>query len=82
MARVSSIVHSLREFTGGQHQFDVDAPSVRALLAAMDARFPGFEEHVRTTMIVAVDGELHPDAWDMPLRPDSEVVFVPLIGGG
>jgi len=75
-------VHSLREFTGGQHQFDVDAPTVRALLTTLDARFPGFEEHVLTTMVVAVDGELQPGIWDLPLAPDSEVVFVPLIGGG
>jgi hypothetical protein len=33
-------------------------------------------------MAVAIDGEIFQDAYLAPLRPDSEVVLIPKIGGG
>lgn len=82
MARVITIAQSVRDFTGGLDRFEVDAPTVRALLAALDARYPGLGQHVRETMAIAIDGELHHDAWNEPLGSQTEVVFIPRIEGG
>ena len=76
------MAHSVRDFTGGLDRFEVDAPTVRVLLAELEARYPGLEAHVRETMVIGVDGELQPGIWDLPLAQDSEVVFVPLVAGG
>jgi sulfur-carrier protein len=82
MARVRTIAQSVRDLAGGRDHFEVDAKNVRALLAALDARYPGLDAHVRETMFIAIDGEMHQNAWDEPLGPDAEVVFVPMIAGG
>jgi molybdopterin converting factor small subunit len=82
VARVITIAQSVRDLAGGLDRFEVDAPTVRALLSALDARHPGLAAHVREAMVIAIDGELHHDAWEAPLSPDSEVVLIPMIAGG
>lgn len=82
MARVSSIAQRVREFTGGTDEIEVAAGTVRALLLALDARYPGLGEHVREHMAIWIDGELHQDALGEPLGADSEVVLIPKISGG
>jgi sulfur-carrier protein len=71
-----------REFTGGEGAFDVEATSVRRLILALDQRFPGFGDYVERRMAIAIDGEIHQDAYAAELRPDSEVFLIPRIGGG
>jgi len=82
MARVSSIAGQVLELTGGVGQFEIDAPDLRSLLRALEARFPGLGQLVDDGMALAIDGEVHQDALNEPLRPDSEVVLIPRIGGG
>ena len=82
MARVSTAAHAVRDLTGGIDRFDVDAASVRALVAALDERHPGLGDLVRDRMTIAIDGEIHHDALAEPLAPDSEVVLIPRIAGG
>jgi sulfur-carrier protein len=82
MARVLTIAQSVRDLAGGRDSFEVEAATVRALLRALDERHPGLADHVRGSMAIAIDGELHHDAWDAPLGRDAEVVFIPLIAGG
>ena len=82
MAHVSTMAQSVRDLAGGLDHFEVDAPTVRALLAALDARHPGLGAHVRESMAIAIDGEIHHNAWNEPLARDTEVVFVPGIVGG
>jgi molybdopterin converting factor small subunit len=69
-------------FTGGASTFDLEAATVRDLIAALDARFPGLGEFIDRKMAFAIDGEIHQDAWFSPIAPDSEVVLIPKIGGG
>ena len=82
MARVSSIAGQVLELTGGIGQFDIDAPDVRSLLRALEARFPGLGQLVDEGMAIAIDGEVHQDALYERLHPDSEVVLIPRIGAG
>ena len=44
-------------------------------------RSPALEEPL-SQMAVAIDGEIHGNALFKPLRPDSEIHFVPKIYGG
>jgi molybdopterin converting factor small subunit len=82
MAHVASMAQSVRELTGGLAQFEVEAGSVRALIAELERRFPGLGAHVDQHMAIAIDGEIHQDALAEPLAADSEVVLIPRIGGG
>jgi molybdopterin synthase sulfur carrier subunit len=71
-----------RRFTGGITEFDVDANTVRRMIAELDRRYPGLGEQIDESMAVAIDGEIFQDAYLAPLKPDSEVVLIPKIGGG
>jgi molybdopterin converting factor small subunit len=82
MAQISSIVQAVREFTGGSDEFEIEAVSVRGLLAACDLRFPGLGTYVREHMAIAIDGVLYQEALGESLRLNSEVVFIPKITGG
>jgi molybdopterin converting factor small subunit len=82
VAHVLTMAQSVRDLAGGHDRFEVDAPTLGALVDELDRRHPGLGAHVRTTMAVAIDGELHHEAWMTALRKDAEVVFIPLIAGG
>jgi sulfur-carrier protein len=71
-----------RRLTGGLTEFDVEANTVRRLILELDRRFPGLGEQIDESMAIAIDGEIHQDAYLSPLKPDSEVVLIPKIGGG
>jgi molybdopterin converting factor small subunit len=74
----------LRRLVGGAESIDIEAPDVRALLAALEARFPGLRDPLGSGITIAIDGEILPrdEALLEPLRPDAEVHFLPQIGGG
>ena len=74
----------LRRFTGGTAAVDVDARDVRELLRALYARWPELEARLAEGTAIALDGEVIPngEALFEPLRPDTEVHFLPQIGGG
>lgn len=82
MARVVSISERVRELTGGLRSFEVEAASVRRLLAELERRYPGLGAHVEENMAIAIDGEIHQDALAEPLGPNSEVVLIPKLSGG
>jgi molybdopterin converting factor small subunit len=71
----------LRAITGGEERVQVEARRVKELIDALVARWPALAEPLGQ-MAVAIDGEIHGNAAFRPLRPDSEVHFVPKIGGG
>jgi molybdopterin converting factor small subunit len=71
-----------RRFTGGAAEFDIEADTVRRLVAELDRRYPGLGPWLDRRMAVAIDGEIHQDAWTSPIGPRSEVYFIPKIGGG
>ncbi len=69
-------------FTNGQSDFDIEAATVRDVIAALDARFPGLGAFADKRMAFAIDGVIHQDAWFSAVGPDSEVYLIPKIGGG
>jgi molybdopterin synthase sulfur carrier subunit len=73
---------SARRFTGGETEFEVEADTVRRMIAELDRRFPGLGHQIDEGMAVAIDGEIFQDAYQAELKPDSEIVLIPKIGGG
>jgi len=69
-------------FTGGASEFVIDASTVREVIAALDAMFPGLGAFIDRRMAFAIDGVIHQDAWFSPVGPDSEIHLIPKIGGG
>ncbi len=83
MARVF-FATGLRRLVGGAESVELAARDVRALLDALDARFPGLAAQLGSGIAIAIDGEILPreEALLEKLRPDAEVHFLPQIGGG
>ena len=83
MARILLTDSLSKQFTGGAGDFDIAAPTVRKLIRELEARYPGLGAQVEEGFIsVAIDGEIHQDAFLEELREDSEVAFLPAIRGG
>jgi sulfur-carrier protein len=73
---------SCQRFTGGRTELEVAATTFRRLVLELEQRFPGLGKQVEDSMAVAIDGEIYQDAYAAELRPDSEIVLIPKIGGG
>jgi molybdopterin converting factor small subunit len=78
----------LREATGGLDQVDVSAATMRQVVAALEARFPGIGERLcagdslRPGLAVAVNGTVSSLGLLQKVSDGSEVHFLPGIGGG
>jgi molybdopterin synthase sulfur carrier subunit len=78
----------LRELTGGQDRLTLSGTSVRALVRELDARFPGIakrlieDDHLATGLVVSIDGRVTPRGLLASVAPNSEVHFLPAVGGG
>lgn len=78
----------MRSLAGGASEVDVEGSSVRQVIAALDERFPGIRERLcegdqlRPGLAVAVDGRMSSIGVLQKVRPESEVHFLPAIGGG
>lgn len=81
MARVF-FASTLRRFTGGVEEVEVEATTVRALISDLDQRFPGLGQHLRSGLAIAIDGEIMADALYETVPEDAEVHFLPPMGGG
>ena len=82
MPRVVLAGMAARRFTGGATEFEVEANTVRRMIAELDRRYPGLGHQIDEGMAVAIDGEIFQDAYLAPLGPDSEIYLIPKIGGG
>ena len=82
MPRVVIAGIAARRFTGGLSEFEVEANTVRRMIAELDRRFPGLGRQIDEGMAVAIDGEIYQDAYQAELKPGSEIVLIPKIGGG
>ena len=77
-----------RDLTNQQTEVKIDASTLQQAISELDRRFPGihtrlFEnDAVRPSIQISVDGSLNSRDLRTPLSPDSEVHFLPAIGGG
>ncbi len=83
MARVILTDSLSKKFTDGVNELQIIAPSIRSLIRELDKRYPGLGSQIEGGFIsVAIDGDIHQDAFLEELQPDSEVAFLPAIRGG
>ena len=74
--------------TGGVKQVKVDAANLRQVIDGLDRLYPGMKSRltedgqIRSNLAVAIDGEVARMGLLEKLGEDSEVHFVPAIGGG
>jgi hypothetical protein len=72
-----------RRYTGGVQEFDIEAKNLRGVIKAMDQLYPGLGEHLEQEASVAIDGAIHDDVgYYQPIRPGSEIFFIPKLEGG
>ena len=81
MARVV-LPRQLADQVGAEEELEVAVGNVRALLAELDRRYPGLGTRLGEESAIAIDGEIIPEPLLEPIAPDSEIHFVPPIGGG
>jgi molybdopterin synthase sulfur carrier subunit len=78
----------MRNLTGGNETVVVRGSSVREIVKNLEAEYPGMKERLvdkfklKASISVAVDGEVTPLGILEKVGEDSEVHFLPAIGGG
>jgi molybdopterin synthase sulfur carrier subunit len=78
----------MRDLTAGQQQVVVPGGKVRDLIEALEARYPGIGSRLiedgalRRGVTVTVDGVVSRQGLRQKVNDDSEVHFLPAIGGG
>jgi molybdopterin converting factor small subunit len=81
-ARVVLTTGFSQRYTDGVKEFAVEAATLRGVIKAMEARYPGLGEILEEETSVAIDGEIHEVVYTQPIRPGCEVFFIPRIEGG
>ena len=80
----------LQPLTGGNQQFQVEGATVRRLINNLEKQYPGIkeflvdegEEDLIPGLAVIVDGEVSQLGMLEKVQENSEVHFLPAIGGG
>jgi molybdopterin synthase sulfur carrier subunit len=78
----------LRDMTAGQETVTVTGATLGEVIEQLDLRFPGIKSRLcagdalKTGMAAVVDTEVSRLGLLQPIGPQSEVHFLPAIGGG
>lgn len=78
----------LQSLSGGVTQVTIDASTVRQIVQQLDALYPGMaaalveDDELQPHIAVAVDGEFSVLGLTERVSEDSEVHFIPALGGG
>ena len=78
----------LRALTNGQDRVAVRGATVRQVVEDLERQFPGIKPHLvedgdlKSGIAVSVDGEMGVGGLLDPVKENSEVYFLPAIGGG
>lgn len=73
---------SLRRFTDGKGQVEVEARNFKELLDSLAQDYPGLAPQIKRGVSLALDGRIYREAWFTEIGPDSEVVLMPYMTGG
>ena len=61
---------------------EIEAASVRQLIARLGAAYPALAPHLAEGVAVAIDGQIYQDALLQEIPPGSDVHILPPIAGG
>ena len=73
---------NLKNFTNGVEELEVEATSVKSLIAEMDRRYPGIADALESGFALAIDGEVIANPGYEKLKEASEVRFLSQMRGG
>ena len=73
---------SLKNFTNGVEELELEATSVKSLIAEMDRRYPGIADALESGFALAIDGEVIANAGYEKLKDVTEVRFLSPMQGG
>ena len=82
---IPSLMQSL---TAGNARVEITGATVRQIVDNLEKSYPGMKERlvdnnrIKPSVSVAVDGEVTPIGLLEKVREDSEIHFLPAIGGG
>ena len=77
-----TLTGALPPFTSGEMSFELSVTNMRALLSALNERFPGIGEVIEEDTAVAIDGVIHEIIYTQALPPGCEVFFIPRLESG
>ena len=78
----------LRKFTCGVERVELPGRSIRELIRQLGERFPGIDKQlledgdIRPSIAVSIDGEIATGGVLDTVAENSEVHFIPALGGG
>ncbi|QDU79720.1 ThiS family protein [Polystyrenella longa] len=78
----------VRRLVDGQKQIEVEGSTVEKLVSNLDAQYPGVREvlcldgALKPGLAVAVDGSMSNRGLHQSVKQESEVHFLPAVGGG
>jgi sulfur-carrier protein len=78
----------LRKFTGGVERAELPGRSIRELIRQLGEQFPGIDKQlledgdIRPSIAVSIDGEIATGGVLDTVAENSEVHFIPALGGG
>ena len=73
---------NLKNFTNGVEELELEATSVKSLIAEMDRRYPGIADALESGYALAIDGEVIANPGYEKLAEVSEVRFLSPLRGG
>ena len=73
---------NLKNITNGLDELEVEATSVKSLIAEMDRRYPGIADALESGFALAIDGEVIANPGYEKLKETSEVRFLSPMQGG
>lgn len=78
----------LQSLTSGTKQVDLEARNVRQVIEKLDEMYPGIKDRlvedgeIRPNLAIAIDGDVAIMGMLQKVGENSEVHFIPAIGGG
>lgn len=78
----------LRKLTAGRERVAVRGRNVREIVADLERQFPGLADQlldageIKPSIAISIDGEVVPGGVLEPVGENSEVHFLPALGGG
>ena len=78
----------MQKLTDGKSKVEIEGATIRQIITQLDSQYPGIKERlvednrIKGNISVAVDGEITPLGMLEKVSENSEVHFLPAIGGG
>ena len=78
----------MQKLSDGNHRVEIEGSNVRQIVDNLDTQYPGFKERlvddgrIKGNISVAIDGEMTPLGILGKVGENSEVHFLPALGGG